>query len=310
MNTKIVGIGQTGVNIINNLILSGISGVDFITIDGDPAAVDVSIASNKILLNTKVPLRHFDIIEENNSKVLRDLTRLVNEDLHELFSNDDFVIIIAGMGGVTGSRLAPAVAAVARERAASLIIGFLTLPFKIEGWRKIRTAEAGLQLFKREANTTITLSNERLIRLIDRKTLLKDIFKPGNKIMCQGIMALLGMMLEKYRFINVEFSDIKSILFEGGQALLGIGKGSGENCVLEAAKRAIDGPFLIGNLWNANGILINAAGGQDLSLNQIEETVSYIYETIGEVNVVSNAFIDTNFKDDEAMVTIIATMYD
>jgi cell division protein FtsZ len=300
---RVVGVGGGGGNAINSMIDKRLQGVDFFAINCDMQALDRNKAPNKIQIGKNLsrglgagadPSIGQRAVEEDRDEISRSL------------AGSDMVFITAGMGGGTGTGGGPVVANVAKSNGA-LVVGIVTKPFNCEGKKRMAQAEAGIEEMKKQVDTLIVIPNQKLLSVVERNTPLQEAFDRANEVLhnaTRGISELITVP----GLINVDFADVRTIMREMGDALMGSGVSTGENRAIEAAHAAISSPLLEGvSISGALGVLVNVTGGPTMSLVEVDEAVSVIHEAAGEeANVIMGAVIDENLGD-EMMVTVIAT---
>ena len=300
---RVVGVGGGGGNAVNSMIDKGLVGVDFIAINTDVQALERNKASQKIQVGKTLtrglgagadPTIGHRAVEEDREEIARALT------------GSDMVFVTAGMGGGTGTGGGPIVANIAKSLGA-LVVGIVTRPFNSEGKRRTGQAEDGIEELKKQVDTLIVIPNQKLLDVIDRHTPLMEAFDLANEVLhnaTRGISELITVP----GLINVDFADVRTVMREMGDALMGSGVASGENRATEAAHAAISSPLLDGvSIAGAQGILINVTGGKNMSLVEVDEATSVIHDAAGDdANVILGTVVDENMKD-EIMVTVIAT---
>ncbi len=300
---RVVGVGGGGCNAINSMIDKGLMGVDFIAINTDLQALEKTKAPNKVQIGKNLtrglgagsdPTIGHRAVEEDREEIARTL------------SNSDMVFVTCGMGGGTGTGGAPIVANIAKSVGA-LVVGVVTKPFNSEGKRRLAVAEAGIEELKKQVDTLIVIPNQRLLDIVERTTPLMEAFDISNQVLnnaTRGISELITVP----GFINLDFADVRTVMREMGDALMGSGSASGENRAVEAAHAAISSPLLEGvSIAGAQGILINITGGKTLTLFEVDEATKIIYEAAGnDANVIFGTVIDDKLTD-EVFVTVIAT---
>jgi cell division protein FtsZ len=300
---KVVGVGGAGGNAINRMVSSGMHGVEFIAINTDAQVLETSAADVCICIGDGVTRglgagAHPDVgrqaIEEDRDKVAE---RLVDTDL---------VFITAGMGGGTGTGAAPVVAQIAREQGA-LAVGIVTEPFLVEGFPRMRNAQAGIAELQEHVDTLITIKNQRLLTICGRDTTLREAFFKADEVLLQATRGIADLITVPGE-INLDFNDVKTVISQGGDAIMGVGTHRGENRALEAAKKAIHSPLLEDvSIDGAKGVLINIAADSNLTLFEVNEAMALIYEAAGqEANIIFGTVIDDSLVD-EIRVTVIAT---
>jgi cell division protein FtsZ len=300
---RVVGVGGGGGNAVNSMIDKGLAGVDFVTINTDMQALERNKAPHKLQIGKNLtrglgagadPSIGFRAVEEDR------------EEIAQALSGCDMVFITAGMGGGTGTGGAPLVASIAKSIGA-LVVGIVTKPFNSEGKRRNGQAEQGIEELKKNVDTLIVIPNQKLLDLIDRRTPIMEAFEIANQVLYNATRGI-SEVITVPGYINVDFADVRTIMKEMGDALMGTGIASGENRATEAAQMAISSPLLEGvSIAGAQGILINITGGKALSLTEVDEATKIIHEAAGEeANVILGTVIDENMTE-EIMVTVIAT---
>lgn len=300
---KVVGVGGAGNNAINWMIESGMSGVEFIAINTDVQALEMNKASRKIQIGKTITR---GLGAGANPDLGREAVLEDREEVREALEGADMVFVTAGMGGGTGTGAAPVVAEIAKELGA-LTVAIVTKPFLFEGKPRERRAEVGIQNLRQFTDTLITISNQRLLAICEEKMSMVDAFKYADSVLLhatRGISDIINIP----GLINVDFADVRTIMMESGDALMGRGIARGEDRAVIACKQAISSPLLEGiSIKGARGVLINITGGPDMTLNEVNEASTIIYEEVGEnANIIFGAVIDENLKD-EIMITVIAT---
>jgi len=300
---RVVGVGGGGGNAVNSMIDKGLAGVDFVIINTDLQALERNKAPHKLQIGKNLtrglgagadPSIGFRAVEEDR------------EEIAQALSGCDMVFITAGMGGGTGTGGAPLVASIAKSVGA-LVVGIVTKPFNSEGKRRNGQAEQGIEELKKNVDTLIVIPNQKLLDLIDRRTPIIEAFEIANQVLYNATRGI-SEVITVPGYINVDFADVRTIMKEMGDALMGTGIASGENRATEAAQMAISSPLLEGvSIAGAQGILINITGGKELSLMEVDEATKVIHEAAGEeANVILGTVIDENMTE-EIMVTVIAT---
>ncbi|MDQ7822696.1 MAG: cell division protein FtsZ [Candidatus Eremiobacteraeota bacterium] len=299
---KVVGVGGAGCNAVNRMIQVGLKGVEFIAINTDAQALFLCEADQRIHIGSNVtkglgaganPEIGRKAIEENRSEVLASL------------EGADMVFITTGMGGGTGTGASPVVAELAREVGA-LSVAVVTKPFTFEGRMRMQSAERGIQELTEKVDTLITIPNDRLLHVVDKKTSLVEAFRVADDVLRHGVQGISDIITIP-GLINVDFADIQSIMVNSGSALMGIGIGSGDHRAQEAAKAAISSPLLETTIDGAKGVLFNITGGPNLSLVEVNEAAEIIANAVDpESRIIFGAVIDEKFQD-EIKITVLAT---
>lgn len=300
---RVVGVGGGGGNAINSMIDMGLNGVDFFVINTDLQALERSKAPNKIQVGKNLT-RGLGAGADPQTGM-----RAVEEDRDELaraLAGSDMVFVTAGMGGGTGTGGAPIVANIAKSINA-LVVGIVTKPFSVEGKHRMANAEAGLEELKKHVDTLIIIPNQKLISIVDRDTPLTAAFNKANEVLYNATRGISDIITVP-GYVNRDFADIRTIMKEAGDALMGTGRSNGDNRAVEAAHAAISSPLLDGvSIAGAQGVLVNVCGGPNMSLVEADEAVQVIHDAAGEdANIIMGYVVDESFGDD-MMVTVIAT---
>jgi len=300
---KVIGVGGCGGNAIDTMITSGLEGVDFIAANTDSQALQSSLADVKVQLGGDLTK---GLGAGANPDVGKASAIESREQILDACRGADMVFITAGMGGGTGTGGAPIVAEVAKECDA-LVVAVVTRPFMFEGARKTKVADEGLRNLKQVVDTVITIPNQRLLSVASRNTSLTDAFKKADEVLYQAVKGISDVITVP-GLVNVDFADIRTIMSEMGQALMGSGIARGESRGLEAARLAISSPLLEDvSINGARGVLINVTGSSDLTLSDMNDASSFIHEEAhADANIIIGAVIDETMGD-EVRVTVIAT---
>ncbi|HPA70795.1 MAG TPA: cell division protein FtsZ [Spirochaetota bacterium] len=303
---KVVGVGGAGTNAVNRMISTGMEGIEFIVVNTDAQQLKSSLASVKIQIGCKLTR---GLGAGADPEVGRGAANEDRDKIAKAIKGADMIFITAGMGGGTGTGAAPIVAEIAKEQG-SLVVGVVTKPFRVEGRRRMNQAEQGIGNIKEKVDTLITIPNDLLLKIIDRKTPIDDAFKLADDILRQGVQGISDIIMVT-GLVNVDFADVRTVMKETGDALMGVGIGFGENKAVEATQMAINSPLLEETGINgAKAVLINIAGGNDLSLHEVNEVNDLITRQVdGEANIIFGATVDPAL-DDKVRVTVIATGFD
>jgi len=302
---KVVGIGGGGSNAINRMIEEGLQGVEFIAVNTDAQALMLSNAPRRVRIGEKLTK---GLGSGGDPEIGRKAAEESSDDLYEVLKGSDMVFLTAGIGGGTGTGASPIIGKIAKEVGA-LTIGVVTKPFSFEGRRRQQVAEEGIEALKGNVDTLIVIPNDRLLEIVDKKTSIQQAFKVADDVLRQGIQGI-SELITVPGLINLDFADVKTIMAEGGAALMAIGRGSGDNRAVEAAQEAITSRLLDITISGAHGILFNVTGGPDLSLFEVHEAAEIIREMAHpDVNIIFGAVIDPEMKD-QIQITVIATGFD
>jgi len=303
---KVVGVGGSGTNAISRMIECKLRGVEFVAINTDAQDLHHSKAAEKIHIGKNLTK---GLGAGMNPEIGRQAAEENRDEIAEVLKGADMVFVTCGMGGGTGTGGAPIVAEVAKE-AGALTIAVVTKPFSFEGAQRKAISAEGLENLKDRVDALITISNDRLLQIIDRKTTLINAFRVVDDVLRQGVQGISDL-ISKPGIVNVDFADVKAILQDSGSALMGIGTGAGENRASEAAKAAISSPLLEFSIDGAKGILFNVSGGPDMTMLEINEAANVITESIDpNAKVIFGASIDESAKKGELMITVVAAGFD
>jgi len=302
---KVVGVGGAGQNAVNRMIDEGLQGVEFIAVNTDQQALTFSKAPVRVRIGDKVTR---GLGAGSNPEQGEKAAEESSEDLYGLLNGADMVFITSGMGGGTGTGAAPIVARIAKEVGA-LTIGVVTRPFSFEGTPRQRAAEAGIEKLKEHVDTLIVIPNDRLLSIVDKRATLQQSFRVADEVLRQGIQGITEVITVP-GLVNTDFADVRTIMSEGGAALMAVGTASGEGRARAAAEQAIASNLLDVTIDGARGILFNITGGNDLSLFEVNEAATLIRAAAHpDCRVIFGAVIDPNMKD-EIRITVIATGFD
>lgn len=302
---KVIGVGGGGSNAVNRMIDEGMTGVEFVAVNTDAQALLLSNAPKRVRIGDKLTR---GLGAGGNPEVGQKAAEESAEELYEVVRGADMVFIACGMGGGTGTGAAPVVAQVARESGA-LTIGVVTRPFTFEGSRRLQSSESGINRLKDFVDTLIVIPNDRLLQIVDKRASLKDSFRMADDVLRQGIQGI-SELITVPGLINLDFADVRTIMKEGGAALMAIGRATGEDRARVAAEQAISSQLLDVTIDGARGILFNVTGGSDMTLFEVNQAAAIIKETAHpDVNLIFGAVIDPNLGD-EIRVTVIATGFD
>ncbi|MBN1681115.1 MAG: cell division protein FtsZ [Anaerolineae bacterium] len=302
---KVVGIGGGGSNAVNRMIEEGLGGVEFIAINTDAQALMLSKAKTRVRIGDKLTR---GLGAGGNPEVGRKAAEESADELYEVMRGADMVFITSGMGGGTGTGGTPVIAQVAKELGA-LTIGVVTRPFTFEGARRIQAAEAGIEALKGQVDTLIVIPNDRLLQIVDKRASLQDAFGMADDVLRQGIQGI-SELITVPGLINLDFADVRTIMSEGGAALMAVGRATGEDRARQAAEEAISSNLLDVTIDGARGILFNITGGPGMSLFEVNEAAAIIKETAHpDVNLIFGAVIDDNMGE-EVRLTVIATGFE
>ncbi|MGE7841949.1 cell division protein FtsZ [Lysinibacillus sp. NPDC093712] len=299
---KVIGVGGGGNNAVNRMIEHGVQGVDFIAVNTDSQALNLSKAEIKLQIGTKLTR---GLGAGANPEVGKKAAEESREQLEEVLRGADMVFVTAGMGGGTGTGAAPVIAQIARDLG-SLTVGVVTRPFTFEGRKRQTQAIGGIGGMKEAVDTLIVIPNDKLLQIVDKSTPMLEAFREADNVLRQGVQGISDLIATP-GLINLDFADVKTIMSNKGSALMGIGIATGENRAAEAAKKAISSPLLESSIDGAKGVLMNITGGSNLSLFEVQEAADIVASASDEeVNMIFGSVINENLKD-EIIVTVIAT---
>lgn len=302
---KVIGVGGAGNNAVNRMIEHGLKGVEFISVNTDKQALYLSQATQKIQIGEKLtkglgagadPEIGLKAAEESREEILQSI------------KGSDMVFITAGMGGGTGTGATPIVAEIAKEMGA-LTVGVVTKPFMFEGRKRAMNAEKGIAQLKEKVDTLITIPNDRLLQVVEKRTSMLEAFKIADDVLRQGVQGISDLIAVP-GLVNLDFADVRTIMRAKGLAHMGIGKGSGDNRGTDAAKQAIQSPLLETSIEGATGVLLNITGGPSLGLFEINEAAELVAEAADpDANIIFGAVIDEALED-EIRIIVIATGFE
>lgn len=299
---KVIGVGGGGNNAVNRMIEHGVQGVEFIAVNTDSQALNLSKAEIKMQIGAKLTR---GLGAGANPEVGKKAAEESKEQIEEALKGADMVFVTAGMGGGTGTGAAPVIAQIARDLG-TLTVGVVTRPFSFEGRKRSTQAEGGIQALKQAVDTLIVIPNDRLLEIVDKSTPMLEAFREADNVLRQGVQGISDLIAVP-GLINLDFADVKTIMSNKGSALMGIGVSSGENRAAEAAKKAISSPLLETSIDGAQGVLMNITGGSNLSLFEVQEAADIVATASDqEVNMIFGSVINEDLKD-EIVVTVIAT---
>ena len=299
---KVVGVGGGGGNVVNRMIEAGLRGIEFITVNTDKQALELSKANKKIQIGEKLTR---GLGAGANPEIGKCSAEESKAEIAEALKGADMVFVTAGMGGGTGTGAAPIVAETSREMGI-LTVAVVTKPFPFEGKRRTAQAEAGIDELKQRVDTLIVIPNEKLLQVVEKQTRLQDAFDMSDNVLKQGVQGISDLITIP-GLVNLDFADVKTIMLDAGIAHIGTGRASGENRAQEAARQAIHSPLLETSIEGAGGVLINVTGGRDLGLLEINEAAELVQKSIDpEANIIFGAVVDETLKD-EIVITVIAT---
>lgn len=302
---RVVGCGGSGGNAINRMIAYKLKGVEFIAINTDAQALVHNQAPMKIQIGKETTR---GLGAGSDIELGRKSAEENKDEIYEALKGSDMVFVTYGAGGGTGTGAGPMVAAIAKELGA-LTVAVVTKPFSFEGSRRMKMAEIGIEDLRDKVDTLITIPNDRLLQVIDKKTSLFDAFGIVDDVLRQGVQGISDL-ITLHGIINVDFADVRTIMSDAGSALMGIGRASGDNRAIEAARAAIDSPLLELSIDGAKGILFNITGGPDMGMYEIDEAAKAITEAADpDANIIFGSIIDEAMSG-EIKITVIATGFE
>ena len=301
-NIKVIGVGGGGNNAVNRMVESELNGVQFLSVNTESQVLELSKADVTIQIGEKVTK---GLGAGANPQIGEAAAQESREDIIKALEGADMVFVTAGMGGGTGTGAAPVVAECAKEVGA-LTVGVVTKPFAFEGKRRRAAAEKGIEFLTQKVDTIIVIPNDKLLQVVDKKCSLSDAFGKADDVLRQGIKGISDL-IQIPGLINLDFADVKTIMTEQGEALMGIGLATGENRAADAAKMAINSPLLETSIDGAKGILLNISGSANLSLFEINEAAEIISDAADpDANIIFGSVIDESLGD-SVQVTVVAT---
>lgn len=301
----VLGVGGGGSNAVNRMIQSGVRGVEFVAVNTDTQALSRCDAPTRLHIGEKLTR---GLGAGGNPNTGEKAAEESTEQIADIVRDADMVFIAAGMGGGTGTGAAPVIAQISKELGA-LTVGVVTKPFSFEGRQRAKNADEGIVQLKDRVDTLITIPNDRLLEVIDRKTTLEQAFMEVDDVLRQGIQGISELITEP-GLINLDFADVKTIMSDSGGALMAIGRGTGEARAQDAARMAISSPLLDISMEGARGVLLNITGGNDLALSEISDAADVIAQAADpEASIIFGAVIDPKIEN-EVRITVIATGFD
>lgn len=300
---KVIGVGGGGSNAVNRMIEAGIHGVEFVAMNTDVQVLDLSEASKKVQLGANLTR---GLGAGGNPEIGKSAAEESKNEIRKVLEDSDMVFITAGMGGGTGTGAAPVVADLAREIGA-LTVAVVTRPFQFEGPRRSRLADQGVTALMGRVDTIITIPNDRLISVVERKTTLKEAFRVADDVLRQGVQGISDIITIPGN-INVDFADVRAVMSDAGPALMGIGYGVGDQRALQAAQSATNSPLLEQTIHGAKGLLVNITSSEDLTLTEVSEAMDYIHGLCDteEANIFFGTVVDPEMEG-SVRISVLAT---
>ena len=301
-NIKVIGVGGGGNNAVNRMVDNQIKGVQFLAVNTENQVLELSKADVTIQIGEKVTK---GLGAGANPQVGEEAAQESREEIIKALEGADMVFVTAGMGGGTGTGAAPIVAECAKEVGA-LTVGVVTKPFAFEGKRRRAAAEKGIEFLTQKVDTIIVIPNDKLLQVVDKKCSVSDAFSKADEVLRQGIKGISDL-IQIPGLINLDFADVKTIMTNQGEALMGIGEGTGENRAADAAKMAINSPLLETSIDGAKGILLNISGSSELGIFEVNEAAQIISDAADpDANIIFGSVIDESLGD-KVQVTVVAT---
>ena len=302
---KVIGVGGGGCNAVNRMIDSGLKGVDFIVANTDLQVLNDSLAPTKLQLGAELT---DGLGAGAKPEIGKEAALESKSEIEDALKGADMVFVTCGMGGGTGTGASPIIAEIAQEQGA-LTVGIVTKPFSFEGKKRMEQAISGIDELKKHVDTLIVIPNDRLRELIDKSTSMLEAFREVDNILHRGVQSISDLIAIT-GLVNLDFADVKAVMKDRGNALIGIGVGSGENRAVEAAKQAVTSPLLETSINGATDAIINVTGGTSLTLFEVEEAAEVIRTAANtDINTIFGAVINENLND-EVIVTVIATGFE
>jgi cell division protein FtsZ len=299
---RVVGVGGAGLNAIDRMIDAGITGVEFVAVNTDIQQLQMNDAPLKIHIGRELTA---GLGSGADPEIGHAAAEEAYDQIKRALRGSDMVFVAAGEGGGTGSGAAPVVARIARELGA-LAVGIVTTPFRFEGTRRKSAAEAGVDSLRGACDTVIVIPNDRLLEVLEKNTAMLDAFRIADDVLRQGVQGITDLITQP-GLINLDFADVRTVMQDGGNALMGIGFATGENRAREAAERALRSPLIDTELGGARGILLSIAGGEDLSLFEVNEAAEVVRQgAVDDTNLIFGATIDERLNG-QVWVTVVAT---
>lgn len=304
-NIKVIGVGGGGSNAVNRMIESELTGVEFIAVNTDAQALTLSKAPTKIQIGEK---RTKGLGAGSNPEIGQEAAEESKEVLKRAMEGADMIFLTAGLGGGTGTGAAPVIAAIARE-IGCLTVGVVTKPFSFEGRRRMAQAQKGYDNMHDKVDALITIPNDRLLQVVEKKTSMLEAFRIADDVLRQGVQGISDLITVP-GLINVDFADVRTIMSNAGSAIMGIGVASGDDRAVQAARAAISSPLLEASIEGAKGVLLNITGGSNLGLFEVNDAAQIVAEAADpDANIIFGAMIDESLRD-EVRVTVIATGFE
>jgi len=304
-NIKVIGVGGAGNNAVNRMIEDGAPTIEFIAANTDDQVLKTSKSSIRIQLGDKLTR---GLGAGGRPEIGMKAAEESSDEIAQALEGTDMLFITAGMGGGTGTGAAPVIASIAKERGI-LTVGVVTKPFKFEGRPRMKNAENGIEELRKAVDTLVVIPNQRLMEVIDKGTSLNDSFKKADEVLRQGVLGISELITDP-GIINLDFSDIRTVMSDKGMAHMGVGRANGKNKAEQAAQSAINSPLLETSITGAKHVIYSIAGDKDLTLNDVEVASEIIGNAIDpDANIIFGTSVDDELKD-EIVITVIATGLD
>lgn len=302
---KVVGVGGGGNNAVNRMITHGLKGVEFVAINTDKQALFLSKANTKIQIGDKLTK---GLGAGANPEIGEKAANESKDEIAQAIKGSDMVFVTAGMGGGTGTGAAPVVAQIAKDMGI-LTVGVVTKPFMFEGRKRMQHAEQGVETLKSTVDTLVTIPNDRLLQVAEKKTSIVDAFRIADDVLRQGVQGISDLIAVP-GLVNLDFADVRTIMLDTGLAHMGIGRASGDNRAEESARQAIQSPLLETSIEGAKGVLLNITGSPDSGIFEVNAAAELVQKSADpEANIIFGAVIDENLED-EIIITVIATGFE
>src|SRR5882762_6149516 len=303
---KVVGVGGGGSNAVSRMVDAGLRGVEFIAVNTDAQALLACDADVKIGIGHNLTK---GLGAGANPEVGAGAAAESRDEIKDALKGADMIFITTGEGGGTGTGAAPVIAEIAKQEIGALTVGAVTKPFEFEGKKRMAQAEEGIDRLRKEVDTLITVPNEKLLQIVERRTTILEAFREADDILRQGVQGITDLITIP-GLINLDFADVRLVMHQAGSALMGVGTGTGEKRALEAAKAAITSPLIEESIKGATGMLLNITGPEDLGLFEVNEAAQLVQnEADANANIIFGAVVDQSMRD-EVRVTVIATGFE
>ncbi len=303
---KVVGVGGGGSNAVSRMVDAGLRGVEFVAVNTDAQALQACDADVKIGIGHNLTK---GLGAGANPEVGAGAAAESRDEIKDALKGADMIFITCGEGGGTGTGAAPVIAEIAKQEIGALTVGAVTKPFEFEGKKRMAQAEEGIDRLRKEVDTLITVPNEKLLQIVERRTTILEAFREADDILRQGVQGITDLITIP-GLINLDFADVRLVMHQAGSALMGVGSGTGENRAVEAAKAAITSPLIEEKIDGAKGMLLNVTGGEDLGLFEVNEAARLAIQAAdANANIVFGAVVDSSMHE-EVRVTVIATGFE